>query len=380
MLKSVHSNLPEDIMSEINVGSPVTLSWKARAERLLTQEHVLGVAVLGDTLSICLTRKNRKGHRTALFTLEKSSRYDLLEIKNGRLHSHSALVALLKSLRKQFFVKNPRIVLSVSDEWVTIKRIFPPKMSEKELRSFLPANMHSYMDLPLGRFFFDAEIINPNAGRDQLDALLVVCPHKWIKAWNAAFVAAGFHGIDAVEHHAWPLRRLLRSAHSAGLLSNENPSTFDDPDEEDDGVSVHRVVPVALLHVGEEQMSLTIFAGDHLIFNQDFNCGLSWVETGTMNPTLIPKIKKALDFYVGTTMAPGPHKVWVLGEGANVSVFRNLLYQRLNHEAIDRRDLFDCAVESMPIYPQIPPGVSIVETSNQMRRAAVAIGASLRDF
>ena len=340
----------------------------------------LGLDIGSSTVKLVQLKESKKG-----FVLHKYASADLPpdSIVDGSLMNPSGIIDTIKGLIQSNKIKGKDVAISISGHSVIIKKISLPQMTDDELQESIQWEAEQYIPFDIKDVNVDVQIINPNAGHEQMGVLLVAAKKDILDDYLSVVSEAGLKP-TVVDVDTFAIQNMFELNY--GFPPNET---------------------VALINVGAAVININIVADGITTFTRDISLGgalltqeiqrqlsVTYEEAehyktaGAANITnssiarevqslsekvsyqLTTEIQRSLDFYAATTVNADVTRLCVSGGSAQIPSFIRSLEQNL-----------EVPVELLNPFKNIildPKKFDVDMLQKMAPIAAVAVGLGLR--
>ncbi len=300
-------------------------------------------------------------------------------IVDGAVIDGASVADAIRRLLDRVSPKAKDVAASLSGNAVIVKKIVLPVMTEEELNESIRWEAEQYIPFDIQDVNLDYQILDGNAGRGNMDVLLVAAKKEKIADYTGVIAQAG--------------RTPVVVDVDAFALQNAFEANYD----------IDPAVVTALMNIGASGITINILAGTTSVFTRDISIGgnayteavqrefdltyeqadqlkhgaaIDGVTPDDVRPVLaaitenvLLEIQKTFDFYRATASSDRLDRIMLSGGGARLSGLQAALQDRfgLPIEPLDpfRRVAFDEARLGMP-------------KSEAGPTSAVALGLALR--
>ena len=307
--------------------------------RPLAPKLAVGLDIGSNAIKIIQLKEDRKGIHLQAFDMATLPPETVVD---GALANFTAVVDRLKELVSANKIRNKNVCISVSGHSVIVKKISLPSMTAQELDESIQWEAEQYIPFDIKDVNVDVQIINPNAGQEQMDVLLVAAKKDVLEDYLSVVTEAGLKPV-VVDVDTFAIQNMFELNY--GFPPNET---------------------VTLLNVGDSVININVVADGITTFTRDISMGgalltqeiqrqLSvtheeaehYKTAGAANITnssiarevqslsekvsyqLTTEIQRSLDFYAATTVNADVSRICVSGGSAQIPSFIRSLEQNL---------------------------------------------------
>ncbi|MEC9072205.1 MAG: type IV pilus assembly protein PilM [Myxococcota bacterium] len=295
----------------------------------------VGLDIGSSSIKIVQLKEDRKGVHLRAFDVVPLPPETVVD---GTLANFTAVVERLKEIVSNNKIRNKNVSVSVSGHSVIIKKISLPSMTPDELEESIQWEAEQYIPFDIKDVNVDVQIINPNAGQEQMDVLLVAAKKDVLDDYLSVVSEAGLSPV-VVDVDTFAVQNMFELNY--GFPPNET---------------------IALINVGASVININIIANAITTFTRDISMGGALLTTeiqkqlnvtheeaehyktaGAANITnssiarevqalsekisyqLTTEIQRSLDFYAATTVNADLSRIYVSGGSAQIpSLIRSL--------------------------------------------------------
>jgi len=295
----------------------------------------VGLDIGSSSIKIVQLKEDRKGVHLRAFDVVPLPPETVVD---GTLAIFTAVVERLKEIVSNNKIRNKNVSVSVSGHSVIIKKISLPSMTPDELEESIQWEAEQYIPFDIKDVNVDVQIINPNAGQEQMDVLLVAAKKDVLDDYLSVVSEAGLSPV-VVDVDTFAVQNMFELNY--GFPPNET---------------------IALINVGASVININIIANAITTFTRDISMGGALLTTeiqkqlnvtheeaehyktaGAANITnssiarevqalsekisyqLTTEIQRSLDFYAATTVNADLSRIYVSGGSAQIpSLIRSL--------------------------------------------------------
>lgn len=251
-----------------------------------------------------------------------------ITIADGSITNYAAVVGKIRDLVRLNELKGADTALAISGHSVIVKKISLPEMTQSEFEESIQWEAEQYIPFDIKDVNIDATILNPKAGHGLMDVLLVAAKKDII---NEYVTVAKEGGLNPVLIDAAPFA--IQNMFEFNYGNNRNET-------------------VALIDIGANIMNINVISNGISMFTRDISIGgdilnedimkqlnVSWEEavqfkigldgsisdsfivrevrklSERVSETITTEIKRALDFFIATSMAGKINHLYLSGGG-----------------------------------------------------------------
>lgn len=339
-------------------------------------KSLMGLDIGSSAVKGIELKPGRQGYRVTAIGVEPLPPDSIVD---GAIIDSGAVADAVRRLFDQKQFKARQVAASLSGNSVIVKKITLPTMTEQELGESIHWEAEQYIPFDIQDVNLDYQILDGNAGRGNMDVLLVAAKKEKIADYTGVIAQAG--------------RTPVVVDVDAFALQNAFEANYD----------IDPAVVTALMNIGASGITINILAGTTSVFTRDISIGgnayteavqrefdltyeqadqlkhgaaIDGVTPDDVRPVLaavtenvLLEIQKTFDFYRATASSDRLDRIMLSGGGARLSGLQAALQDRfgLPIEPLDpfRRVAFDEAKLGMP-------------KSEAGPTSAVALGLALR--
>ncbi|MBD89040.1 MAG: pilus assembly protein PilM [Deltaproteobacteria bacterium] len=305
----------------------------------VAQKNVVGVDIGSNSIKLINLKENRQGVHLQAFDMAMLPPETVVD---GALLNFTAIVEKLKEMISANKLRSKNVAVSVSGHSVIIKKISLPEMTPEELEESIQWEAEQYIPFDIKDVNVDVQIINPKAGQEQMDVLLVAAKKDVLQDYISVIQEAGLKP-NVVDVDTFAVQNMFELNY--GFPPNET---------------------IALVNIGASVININVIADSITTFTRDISMGgglltseiqrqlnISYEEAehyktaGAGNITnstiarevqamserialtLVNEIQRSLDFYAATTVNADISRIYLSGGSAQITGLIRSLEQSL---------------------------------------------------
>ncbi|OGH72361.1 MAG: hypothetical protein A2921_04550 [Candidatus Magasanikbacteria bacterium RIFCSPLOWO2_01_FULL_43_20b] len=314
--------------------------WNFALEMFFRSKLIVGLDIGSHTIKLAKLRRYRSG-RVELVAFE-TDKLPPETIVDGRIFNFDAVVKCIRGLARKVGVEGADCAISISDHSVIIKKINIPKMTMEELEGCIEWEAEQYIPFDIKDINVDVQILNPDAGQDTMDVLLVAGKKDIVRDYKSVAEEAGLRPVVV----------------DADTFACQNAFWLNY------GFPLNEVV--ALVNVGDSEINISVVSNSITVFTRNISMGgsflteeimkglnVSWEDaekhktegddtlsssavfrevqkiSGCVSETLVTEIRHSLDFFAATTINADISRIYLSGGAAQMSAFIRAMERRL---------------------------------------------------
>ena len=298
-------------------------------------KNCVGLDVGSSAIKVVQLKQHSRGIQLVNFGIEPVPPQSIVD---GSVMNTGAVAEAISSLFQKLKIRQREVGLAISGHSVIIKKISVPSMTEEELEEQITWEAEHHIPFAKEDVEIDYQIMNKDAGQNQMDVLLVAAKKEVVSDYTA----------------------LVREVHLAPVVVDVAAFSLQNCFEANYGVNKETT---ALLNVGASISTINIVSGGVSTFTRDMtiggnsfteeiqkrlNVGYEEAEAykcgGTAGDEVVPQevddilrqqaevmageFQRSFDFYLATTSEGSIDKLYLSGGSARVPALRKAIETR----------------------------------------------------
>ena len=294
----------------------------------MASKNAVGLDIGSNSVKIIHLAENRQGVHLKAFDMGMLPPEAVVD---GALMNFAAIVEKIRDLVSANKIRSKNVAVGVSGHSVIIKKISLPEMTAEELEESIQWEAEQYIPFDIKDVNVDVQIINPKAGQEQMDVLLVAAKKDVLQDYISVVTEAGLRP-QVVDVDTFAVQNMFELNY--GFPPNET---------------------IALVNVGAAVININVIANAITTFTRDISMGggmltaeiqkqlnVSYEEAehyktagagnitnstiarevqsmgGRISHTLVTEIQRSLDFYAATTVNADISRIYLSGGSAQI--------------------------------------------------------------